>query len=323
MKYYLGLDGGGTRTRLLIINELGEDLGHYVTDTIHIHQVGESETKKRFNSAIDSVCSLANIKADSLTHSFLGFPGYGEVEKDKIFIDNMAKEVLPKSTLGNDVHVAWAGSLAAEAGVQIVGGTGSIVYARNSKNDEARCGGWGHFFGDEGSAYWISQLAFNLFSKQSDGRVVESTLLTIMRNHFNLKSDFELIDYYKTHLVNNRTEISSAAPLLFQAVKEGDESARQCVELCAYEQALTIHGAVKKLVWDSDTIPVSYSGGLFEAGDTLLIPLQNCLTKMDTRLVLKKPILPPIVGACYYASILDNGGKVNAELLESLKKLSY
>lgn len=321
MKYYLGVDSGGTRTRFLIINELGEKLGYYVNDTIHIHQVGEEETKKRFTSSIKEVCSLANIEIKSLSHAFLGLAGYGEVERDKIFIDKMTQKLLPIVTCGNDVHVAWAGSLAAQPGIQIVGGTGSIVYARNTQNQEARCGGWGYFFGDEGSAYWLSQLTLNLFSKQSDGRIPQGALLTIIRDYFKLESDFELIGCYQSQLLNDRTKIAALAPLLFQAVQQGDESAKKCIEQCAYEQALTIDTAMKKLEWDQDVINVSYSGGLFEAGETILLPLQKELTKMDTRLLLKEPVLSPILGASYYAYVLDNNGNHNLELIQQLKKI--
>jgi len=318
MKFYLGLDGGGTRTRFIIINEEGKILGLHVGDTIHIHQVGELETQKRFFKSIEIVSSLANIVINDISYAFLGFAGYGEVEKDRIFISKMVQDILPSATCGNDVHVAWSGSLAAQPGVQIVGGTGSIVYARNEKNEETRCGGWGYFFGDEGSAYWLSQMMFTLFSKQSDGRLQKGVLLEIIRDYFNLhNNDLELIGYYKDTLLNNRTQIASLAPLLFKAASNGDIEALKCLQNCAYEQALTIYGAVKKLEWESNTISVSYSGGVFEAGPIILDLLDAELNRFDSRLKLQKPILSPIMGAVYYAYVLDQK-KHNQKLINKL-----
>ena len=319
MKYYLGLDSGGTRTRFVIINEVGDILGQHIADTIHIHQVGTVETKRLFLYSLNVVSDLAKISLQDISHAFLGFAGYGEVEQDRVFIDQMVKDILPNATCGNDVHVAWAGSLAAQAGIQIVGGTGSIVFARNEKGEETRCGGWGYFFGDEGSAYWLSQLMLNIFSKQSDGRIKEEALLKIVRKHFNLSGDFEMIGYYLDKLLNNRTQIAALAPLLFQAAKEGDSSALEAIQKCAYEQAITIHTAMKKLEWKNDKIMVSYSGGLFEAGDILLNPLQQELTKLDLRLQLQKPILSPLLGSAYYAYVLDQK-KHNDDLILKLSK---
>src|SRR5207247_7094150 len=65
----------------------------------------------------------------------------------------------PTPILVPDLEIAWAGGLAARAGVVLVGGTGSVAYGRNAAGRGARAGGWGYLAGDEGSAYWIGREA--------------------------------------------------------------------------------------------------------------------------------------------------------------------
>ncbi|WP_342028456.1 BadF/BadG/BcrA/BcrD ATPase family protein, partial [Rhizobium ecuadorense] len=57
----------------------------------------------------------------------------------------------------NDVDAAHLGAFAAKPGILILSGTGSMAWARNSKGQSARTGGWGDLIGDEGSSHWIGQ----------------------------------------------------------------------------------------------------------------------------------------------------------------------
>lgn len=66
--------------------------------------------------------------------------------------------------------------------------------------------------------------------------------------------------------------------------------------------------AVKQLSFPPGVeVPVSYSGGVFKAGDLILTPLRAYL--QGSRVVLKQPILSPVVGAALYAWLLGNPGR--------------
>jgi N-acetylglucosamine kinase-like BadF-type ATPase len=42
-----------------------------------------------------------------------------------------------------------------DAGIVLIGGTGSVAWGLSPSGVEARAGGWGHLLGDEGSGYWV------------------------------------------------------------------------------------------------------------------------------------------------------------------------
>ena len=56
-----------------------------------------------------------------------------------------------------DVEAAWHATLAAEHGVVVLAGTGSIALGRDAHGRWARAGGLGPLLGDEGSAFWIGR----------------------------------------------------------------------------------------------------------------------------------------------------------------------
>lgn len=66
---------------------------------------------------------------------------------------------------------------------------------------------------------------------------------------------------------------------------QGDEEAIRLYEAAAEELALIIGAVYRKLEFSGDTI-VSYSGGLFHAGDFILKPLVRKLEEMEFVFVL-------------------------------------
>jgi N-acetylglucosamine kinase-like BadF-type ATPase len=99
----------------------------------------------------------------------------------------------PAIGAGNDAEPALAGALADVEGFLLIAGTGSIAFARSSAGERARSGGWGHFLGDEGSAFWIAFEAIKRGIRSSEGRDRPSRLLDAATKHFGLDNAQALI----------------------------------------------------------------------------------------------------------------------------------
>lgn len=116
---------------------------------------------------------------------------------------------------------------------------------------------------------------------------------------FNLKNDFDLIDIFDEVYKNNRTKTAELQKLLLQAAMQGDEEAIRLYEAAAEELALIIGAVYRKLEFSGDTI-VSYSGGLFHAGDFILKPLVRKLE--ENGICLCPPKYSPVQGAALLAA---------------------
>jgi len=303
---YLGVDGGGTKTAFALIDAEGKLLAECVRDTCFYLQVGFDGFEKVLRDGLQEILSISGRSLGELKFAFLGLPGHGERLEDEPHIYEIVRNVLQsdKFRCGNDAEAAWAGSLACQPGVNVVAGTGTIGFGRDNHGKAARAGGWGDFCGDEGSAYWLGKKALSLFSKQADGRLSCTPLYNLVREHFGLKRDLDLLSMVYDGLKDSRKDIAQLATVLYKAAQLGDSSAISAYEEAAHEMSLIVRAIIQQLNFHqhSPTL-VSYSGGVFLAGKWIVEPLRNYLSDMNIKFV--NPVLPPVIGAALYSLVLS------------------
>lgn len=314
--YFLGIDGGGTKTCFTLINEKGNVINRVIKGTCHPTQIGFDNLEKLLTEGLEEIIKSNNISKEEVTKSYLGLAGYGIVKEIAEGIAKVVSKVFNGMDyiLNNDVRVAIAGALAGEDGINVVAGTGSIALALKDEK-VLRCGGWGYSIGDEASAYWIGKKSLALFSKQSDGRVEKAPLYEIFKKELDLKTDFEIVSYVNEKLKGDRGEIAKLAKLCSDAAECGDEGAIAIFNEAAKEISEMIKTLLKN--YDKDVVKVSYTGGVFKSGELILKPLREYLNGYNAELV--EPQLSPDLGACLLAYI-STGNKVTEELIERMKK---
>lgn len=304
--YYLGVDGGGTKTRYILIDENLNVIFDMERGTIHIHQIGEENLKKELKEAFELICNETKIGPENIEYLFIGVPGYGESKSDKRIIDNIIDEVFNEVpyTIGNDSVAGWAAGTGCTNGINIVAGTGSIAYGRNEKGEEGRCGGFGPGIGDDGSAYFIALKVINEYTKQKDGRSKETILVKTLEEKLNIQDYFEIVDIVFNKLKFSRTEIAAFASIGSIAAKRGCSACKKIFEEASYELFLHIKVLSEKLKFN-DKFIVSYTGGVFKSGDLILEPLKRMIKEENINCIIKEPEIEPAAGAALMAYTLS------------------
>jgi N-acetylglucosamine kinase-like BadF-type ATPase len=319
---YLGVDGGGSKTAFLLIDEHGNIRGQSLKGTIDFFRVGEEKIHNILQEGICDCCLQAQADMTDISFSLFGWPGYGdEVIKEIPIIEGIIQEVIGSERFKcvNDVEVGWAGSLACKPGIHLVAGTGAIGFAMDQSGQVARTSGWGHFCGDEGSAYWLGKKLLSIFTKQSDGREEKTPLYHMVKQHFKMETGYDLLSLLTNSLEVQREPIAKLALLLYEAANEGDQKAIEIYKEGAFELSLIINTLLRTLNFKSDEKAfVSYSGGVFNAGSFILDPLKAFIANKHVRLV--KPILQPVVGAALYALHIDQPARDISHLASILRK---
>lgn len=299
--YYLGIDGGGTKTRYLLVNDNLEKVGDCESKTIHIHQVGVDGIKEEITTNIAKLCKEANIEVKDIAFAFAGVPGYGESQEDKLKIDEAIKEIMTVPyMIDNDAVNGWAAGTACKPGINMVAGTGSIAYGRNEAGKLARCGGWGPGIGDDASAYWIGIRTINEYTKQKDGRNEKTVLVDILEKEYNISYDFEIVDIVFNRLKQDRTQLAGFSKVCFLAAEEGCPAAKRIFEEAAENLFKHIKSLSKTLEFNDEFV-VSYTGGVFKAGRHILEPLARMIEEAGLKGKLQEPELEPWNGAALLA----------------------
>lgn len=316
--YYLGIDGGGTKTKYLLVNEGLQKVCEREGSTIHIHQVGVEGIKSQLKENISKICEEVNISTKDIAYAFAGVPGYGESLDDMVKIDEAIKEVMEVPySIDNDAVNGWAGGTACKPGVNVVAGTGSIAYGRNAEGKLARCGGFGPGIGDDGSAYWIALRTINEYTKQKDGRSEKTVLVDILEKEYNISYKYEIVDIAFNRLKFNRTELAKFSTICFLAAEAGCLACKKIFKDAARAIFEHIYAISKELNFNEEFV-VSYTGGVFKAGKHVLKPLNEMIKESGLKCYLQEPELDPWNGSVLLAYTLA-GNTVPDNVKEILK----
>ena len=304
---FLGVDGGGTKTRFALVDAAHTLLGEATLGTSYHPEVGLDGVRDVLARGVFTILADAGIDASRIAYAFFGLPAFGE---DSVLTPQL--DALPRSILGhdrytcdNDMVCGWAGSLGAEDGINIVAGTGSIGYGQR-RGRSARAGGWGEAFSDEGSAYWIAMQGLNAFSRMSDGRLPKGPLHALLKDSLQLESDLDLCAQVYGANARSRAQLAQWSPLVGQAAAEGDEAAREIFRRAGEELARIADALRRKLGFEAgEPVRVSYSGGAFAAGDLLLTPFTQSLQSLSPEFEPRLPLHEPHYGAALYAAKLS------------------
>lgn len=275
MKWFIGIDGGGTKTAFTIGHGDGKPLHSFVDSGCSHLSIGINGVVELILSGVKRILAEANIRPEDCGGCCIGLPCYGENQAADETISALLQEKLSPIPVKivNDGVVGWAGSLNCCEGIHLVAGTGSIAIGCGADGTFARSGGWAEFFGDEGSCYWIGREGMSLFSKEADGRLPKSALYTIIRKAYQLEDDFAFIDKVITEIAPYRDKTAGFQRYVLEAANAGDRSAQEIYHSAAKELALIVRGVKSQLSWSGQPVHVSYYGGLFHAGDWILGPL--------------------------------------------------
>lgn len=284
---YIGIDGGGTKTKFVLYDQEGHACKEITLGTVHFLQVSHIDAVATLKAGIDA---LVDSKTD--VYIVAGLAGYGQEIKARTCIENICKEAFDGYlySIYNDVQTAISGALAGNDGMVVIAGTGSIALSMQN-GEQKRCGGWGYQLGDEGSAYWIAKKMLAIFCKQVDGRLEKTPLYKEVIAHCQLQEPHDIIHYVNVDLEGSRDKIATLATIVYRAATMGDIYA-----IAIYQEAAKeIASLLKVLAKDfSSSVTICYIGWVFQAGAFILEPLKQELT-FDCRLI--KPQFPPEYGA--------------------------
>lgn len=264
MKYFLGIDGGGTSIKTLIGDRNKKVLGSFLCGPANYHSVGIDKVKENFISLFDYCRRKYNISIIDIKCICMGCAGVNN-EEDKMVYNEMIRSLGYKGELlvYNDAFVALVGANGGVSGAVLISGTGSIAYGISKEGRHVRTGGWGHIIGDEGSAYAIARDALNSISHSFDGIILNSKLKDKILYKLNIKSVEELMSYIYNPKIQKQ-HIAELAPIVLDIADE-DKTAQVIVEKAAHDLYNMVYALNKKM--NMENFELALSGSILIKSD--------------------------------------------------------
>ncbi len=167
MAYFLGIDGGGTKTTCAVGDE-SRLLAEATAGPSNVVRVGEERARESLHQCVRQACAAAGIVPEEVSRTCLGGSGAAQPELAEI-VRRLLAEILPTPIdVVGDMEIALDAAFDTGPGIVVIAGTGSIAYGRDRQGRTARAGGWGFAIGDEGSAHWIGRAVVSAVLRESD-----------------------------------------------------------------------------------------------------------------------------------------------------------
>ena len=267
MSYVLGIDGGGSKTLCVLMNEKREILGRGEAGSSNYQSVGIEAAKYSIESSIDkAIYQKQNIKIDAIC---LGLAGVGRA-KDIQIIKNIinqipvTKNIKSENTIiSHDALIGLVGGIGNDVGIVVSAGTGSIVFGRNHRGETKRVGGWGYILGDEGGAYKIAVVGMQAALQAYDGREISTCLVEDFKKHFGLTNIEELIEVvYRSGL--GVKEIAALAPIVDNAAFLGDEVANKIIDNVVDELVKATATVISEIFVEREVLEIVTTGSVWK-----------------------------------------------------------
>lgn len=300
MAFYIGLDGGGTKTKCVVVDEKMNVLSELVGGPSNFLVFALDEVTQSLFNLINNSIKQADIDISEVDSILLGTAGAGRREDaerlEKSFIQKANESHMPikKFVVESDARVALEGAFSGDPGSIFIAGTGSIMFGKDSDGNIHRVGGFGRILGDEGSGFHIGRSGLTAIAKQFDGRGEKTMLSNLLKNKFDIASSKELI----LAVYKNNFDIATVAPLVIQAAEEGDNICTNIIHNEADELLLHIK-SMKKLIKE-DILKISLIGGTITT-DNFYARLFKEKVNVVEGVKLFEPELEPAIGAALMA----------------------
>lgn len=253
-KYFLGVDGGGSKTTAVVFSDEGKLISRACGESINYYSVGLDNARQAMKNIIE------NLSQKSFDCAVIGMSALNEracTDEVERFCSGIIDS--KKIIMDSDLYIALEALGENGECAVVISGTGSVAAMRKSNGETMHTGGWGYILGDEGSGYSIGLNGIKAAIRAYDGIEAETKLLKECKEYFGINNIYDLIDLYYTQKVS-RKKTALFASNVCKCAESGDEAALKIIMNEAHLLCETTTALLKSTKKD---IPIGLWGGNF------------------------------------------------------------
>lgn len=312
----LGIDGGGTKTICVLMEESGEvvgrgDAGSSNYQTVGLDAAGE-EIALAISAALRSAVDRGWQGEREVRGIGVGLAGVGRPE-DVVVVYSLVQHLqyrlpLPLTwavspaavVVDNDCAIALAGGVGDNVGLVVIAGTGAIAYGRNRQGITKRASGWGYLLGDEGSGYDIAVQGLRAAVRAHDGRGPHTILGERFQERLQIATLEDLIEviYRRGWSVK---DIAALATVVDTAAADGDNVATAIIDNAISELVLAARVVSEDLFAPGESFDLVTSGGIWQGMSKLRDKFAEAMISVIGSVNIISPSHEPAYGAAMLA----------------------
>lgn len=255
--FYIGVDGGATKTIVRVEDSNGKLLGSEVNGPANI-RISVDQAWQSIYAALEKILHPLAIFPNEKRHCFhagMGLAGCEMLEAYQTFLNQSH----PFDTLivSSDSHTACIGAHGGQDGAIIIAGTG-VVGFQLQKGKSTKVSGWGFPQDDEGGGAWLGLNAVKICLQWIDGRRPVSGLAKAVYAYFDENLD-RLVSWTSKAYSTLYAEL---APLVIQQSKVGDTEAIALLQQAAFVLTQIGHALHMAQHEQTQALPCSLVGSI-------------------------------------------------------------
>ena len=298
MPTYVGLDCGGSASRVLAVDEKGDAIFRGQSGPANLVST-PTETIERNLRRASAGCP----EATAVCGAFAGLIG----PKERTHAERLLHELFPAAAVRAEPDYAAAHAAAPKGTrITVIAGTGSLVCGDGKDGKLVKSGGRGYLLGDEGSGFRFGRAALMRFLRHPDSST--PPLGAAGQSLFDTREEAAIVS-----AVYGKPSPQTLLARLLPAFASDLEAGQTYAETFAIQEEAELADVVATLLegqaLDAEDFRIALSGGLWGATPKFESHFQRALEERlpDRRIRLERLTTPPVRGAVALAKETARG----------------
>jgi len=296
MRYFLGVDAGGTKTHALIADETGQAVGFGAGGPGNWESIGLDGLTATLRTAIGRALETAAIGIDQVYAAGMGLAGYDWPDQRGMILGaiqplglNCPLEIVNDATLG-----IFAGTTHGW-GVSVGSGTGCNCrgWGKDRHSEGRMVGGAPEWSGEHAGGYDIVQRAMRAVTFEWGKRGPATALTPVFLQSTGAKN---LDDLVEGAYIGKYNLEPSLVFKVFETAAQGDTEALKIIEWAGDELGQMVCGVIRQLGLENDPVEVVLIGSLFGGHPLMIESLRKTVLKVAPVAQIVRLTAPPVVG---------------------------
>ena len=270
--FVIGMDGGGTKTRVCVMNQNRQVVDTVLGGSMNINSLGRKGVMGNMAAIFDELKARG---ADwrHLKGLCIGAAGVSNpLTRETLLASVQDAGIQVPPIIFGDHQAALYGAHGQGRGMILIAGTGSICYGMDGKGGEARTGGWGHLIDDEGSGYALGREVLSAVVQAEDGRIAPTCMRKAVFELLEIETIQELIQFVYSPDTGKK-EIAALAPIVMLGLEAGEEAAYAIIDKAANKLAEMVFPVAEKLQMEDGEL--AFCGSVITKNDVLIKKLKH------------------------------------------------